>query len=113
MEQKKSYPKDIGACWIKQSSTGDEYLSIQVEINGTKHNFTAFKNRFYEQGSKKPFYTIPAPKAQSNDSNQINKHQSNIDFVNSEKARIAKARANDPGLSHNQPATIAETDVPF
>lgn len=105
-------PKDLGAAWVKTGNYGD-YISVSVEINGTKHSFTMFPNKYKKEGSNQPDYRIPAPKIQSNDSNQINKHQSNIDFVNAEKARIAKARASDPGLSHNQPATIAETDVPF
>lgn len=75
MENKKVYPKDIGAIWIKESSNG-EYLSIQVEINGVKHNFAAFKNRFYEVGGKKPAYTIPVPKSPLNEQNAaFNEHK--------------------------------------
>ncbi len=110
--EKKQYPKPIGAVWIKQGQYGD-YLSISLEINGVKQSYVAYANKFYEQGSNKPQYNIQPPKVQSNDSNQINKHQSNIDFVNAEKARIAKARASDPSLSYNQPATITQEDIPF
>lgn len=69
MENKKQYPKDIGAVWSKESSYG-EYLSIQVEIDGVKHNFTAFANKFWEPNGKKPKYTIKPPKTESNEPKQ-------------------------------------------
>ena len=53
--------KDIGAIWIKSGQYGD-YLSISIEINGQKHNFTAFPNKYKEAGDKKPYYRIPEPK---------------------------------------------------
>jgi hypothetical protein len=53
--------KSIGGIWIKSGQYGD-YLSISVEINGVKHNFTAFQNKYKEHGDKKPDYTIPEPK---------------------------------------------------
>lgn len=53
--------KDIGAIWVKSGQYGD-YLSISVEINGQKHNFTAFPNKYKEAGDKKPDYRIPEPK---------------------------------------------------
>ena len=53
--------KDAGAIWIKNNQYGD-YLSIQVEINGVKHNFTAYPNKFKQEGDNKPTYRILAPK---------------------------------------------------
>lgn len=53
--------KDIGAIWVKSGQYGD-YLSISIEINGQKHNFTAFPNKYKETGDKKPDYRIPEPK---------------------------------------------------
>lgn len=62
MENKKT--NDVGAIWVKQNNYG-EYLSIQVEINGVKHNLTAFKNKYKTEGDNKPTYRIPAPKQAS------------------------------------------------
>lgn len=53
--------KDIGAIWVKSGQYGD-YLSIQIEINGQKHNFVAYPNKYKEAGDKKPDYRIPEPK---------------------------------------------------
>ena len=111
----KEKPKNIGAIWSKQSSYG-EYLSIQVEIDGVKHNFTAFLNKYYEEGGKKPKYNIAPPREHNGDSkpqNKVNEYQQRIDLVNAEKAKLAKARANDPGMSYNQPSTIEEEQFPF
>ena len=49
--------KDIGGVWIRQTSKGDDMLSIQVEINGTKQNFVAFVNG-YKTKSNQPDYKI-------------------------------------------------------
>jgi uncharacterized protein (DUF736 family) len=59
MENKKT--NDLGAIWVKTNQFG-EYLSIQVEINGVKHNFSAYPNKYKEQGDNKPTYRIAAPK---------------------------------------------------
>jgi hypothetical protein len=57
--------KDVGAIWIKSGQYGD-YLSISLEINGVKHNFSAFPNKYKEAGDKKPDYRIPEPKQRDN-----------------------------------------------
>lgn len=73
MENKKTYPPKIGAIWSKQGKNG-EYLSIQVEIDGVKRNLTAFRNRFYEEGGKKPMYEIAAPMSQPSELKENNKY---------------------------------------
>ena len=111
MEQKKQYPKDIGCIWRKESSYG-EYLSIQVEIEGKKHNFTAFINRFYEPGGKKPFYTIPAPKIQSKPAEQVDRYQKQLDNVLAQKAAMEKRTAAMKAIDETQ-GSFTESDVPF
>jgi hypothetical protein len=54
---KKTYPKDIGALWIKEGPKG-KYFSMVVEIDGVKQNFVGFKNQFKEPGDNKPDYRI-------------------------------------------------------
>lgn len=50
--------KSDGGLWIKVAKSGLEYLSGQIEINGCKYNFAAFKNKYKEEGDRKPDYTI-------------------------------------------------------
>lgn len=54
-----------------------------------------------------------SPKGDSKPQNKVNEYQQRIDLVNAEKAKLAKARANDPGMSYNQPSTIEEDQFPF
>jgi len=111
--EKKEYPKDIGAVWVKQSSNG-EYLSIQVEIDGVKHNFTAFANRFYEEGGKKPKFNIKPPRQPQDAASKTDAYQSRIDFVNAEKAKLAKQKAaNNIGAMMEQAGLLTEDDLPF
>mgnify|MGYP001285185989 FL=1 len=113
MENKKQYPKDIGCIWIKNSSYGD-YLSIQVEINGVKHNFTAFKNRFYEPDSKKPYYTIPAPKQPQEPQKQADSYQSKLDFIAAEKAKMAQQKTPaNVGAMMKDAGLMEQEDIPF
>lgn len=51
----------IGAIWTKENQYG-QYLSISVEIDGIKHTFTAFPNKYKQEGTKQPDYKILAPK---------------------------------------------------
>jgi uncharacterized protein (DUF736 family) len=98
MENKK---KDIGGIWIKSGQYGD-YLSIQVEINGVKHNFSAFPNKYKELGDKKPDYRIPEPKAKDDGQSS---YQSKIALV---KEYQAKKPATQKPLADNE-----SEDVPF
>lgn len=50
--------KYIGALWLKKSKNGLVYMSGQVEIDGTKHQITVFKNERKEEGSNQPDYQI-------------------------------------------------------
>ena len=50
--------KSNGGLWIKTSKKGLEYLSGQIEINGCKYDFAAFKNNYKEDGDRKPDYVI-------------------------------------------------------
>lgn len=66
-EQKKT----VGALWIKESKKGDKFFSMQVEINGVKHNFVGFKNNYKEGNEKAPDYKIfvsePRPQSKFED----------------------------------------------
>lgn len=51
--------KPVGAVWVKQSSSGREYLSMKVtDSNGVDHNYVAFLAKSFEPGSNKPKYNI-------------------------------------------------------
>lgn len=112
MENKKN--TDAGAIWIKQGQYGD-YLSISVEINGTKHNFSAFPNKYKTLGDKKPDYRIPAPRMAAEPSNQMDSHQSRIDFVNAEKAKskAMPSTTSNIGTMMEQAGLLDESDLPF
>jgi hypothetical protein len=51
-------PMPVGAMWIKESKKGNKFVSISLEVMGTKYSFVAFKNNFKEEGSKQPDYKI-------------------------------------------------------
>jgi uncharacterized protein (DUF736 family) len=103
MEQKKS--NDVGAIWIKTGQYGD-YLSISIEINGVKQNFSAFPNKYKEPGDKKPDYRIPAPRALSAEV-KAETMQNRIDFIKEEKAKRGGVLPSQPSLDLN------ESDIPF
>ena len=115
MEQnKKEYPKPIGAIWRKSSAYG-EYLSLQVEINGVKHNFTAFPNRFYEEGGNKPSYEIAAPRIQAPVASREDKYKAQLDNVMAQKEAVAKKNEQMKaiaGATMHQSA-FTEEDIPF
>jgi uncharacterized protein (DUF736 family) len=101
MENKKS--NDIGAIWVKSGQYGD-YLSISIEINGVKHNFSAFPNKYKEQGDKKPDYRIPAPKAKPTFEDAL---EERIKLVQEYQAKAKTLPAQKPLID------ITETDIPF
>jgi len=109
MEQKKN--SDIGAIWIKSGNYGD-YLSISVEINGTKHSFAAFPNKYKQEGDNKPSYRIPAPKTQAQPEQVVSKYESQLQTVMAQKEAMEKVKAN-ASASYNQQATFTEEDLPF
>ena len=49
--------KDIGALWLNKSKAGNDYLSGNIEIDGTKHKIVIFANSYKEQ-EKHPDYKI-------------------------------------------------------
>jgi len=59
-EPKKSL--SIGGVWVKQDKNGNDYLSITVEINGVKHNFSAFSNKYKTPEDNKPHFSILPPR---------------------------------------------------
>ena len=51
--------KEDGAIWFKESQkTGEAYLSGIFEIDGIKHSFVAFKNKYKTPDDNKPSYKI-------------------------------------------------------
>ena len=59
--------RNIGGIWSKKSQKGEEYLSGSIEIEGVKHRFVAFKNK-YKKSDNHPDYTImPANEYKKNE----------------------------------------------
>ncbi len=69
MEQKKN--NSIGGIWEKQGQYG-EYLSISLELNGVKHSFVAYSNKYKQQGDNKPSFNIQAPKPKTEINSEFN-----------------------------------------
>jgi hypothetical protein len=119
MEQKKN--TDLGAGWIKSGNFGD-YISFQVEIDGVKHNFTAFPNKYKKEGSNQPDYRIPAPKTPAQPTQVVDKYQRQLDNVMAQKAAREKIKAlpksvgdmmEEAGLLTEKTFTEDFGDVPF
>lgn len=109
MEQKKN--SDVGAIWIKSGNYGD-YLSISVEINGVKHNFAAFPNKYKQDGDNKPAYRIPAPKIEAQPGQDMNKYKSQLDTVAAIKSNVEQIKASHESNANHK--TIFESeDLPF
>jgi len=51
-------PDEIGALWVRETKGGDEYMSGTVEIDGTKVNIVAFRNKYHEEGDNKPTWRV-------------------------------------------------------
>ena len=49
--------KNIGGLWLKTSEKGNKFMSGSIEIEGVKHKFVVFKNK-YKQGDTHPDYVI-------------------------------------------------------
>lgn len=52
-----SEKKNIGGIWEKTSKTGNRFMSGSIEIEGKKHQFVMFKNK-YKNGESHPDYVI-------------------------------------------------------
>jgi len=100
----------IGAVWVKSGQYGD-YLSISLEIDGTKHNYTAFANKYKQEGDKKPNFRIMPPKTDSKPSSQDDKYNAQLENIMAQRAANAAKLATS--ASYNQPATFTEDDLPF
>jgi len=109
----KEYIKPAGAIWVKQGNYGD-YLSISLEIDGVKHSYVAYANKFYEQGSNKPQWNIQPPKSQSKPSEVVDKFQAQLDNVMDAKAKYAQNNAKLATIAQSEPELpFTETDIPF
>ena len=49
--------KSIGAMWLRTSKSGNKFMTGNIEIQGKKHQFVVFKNK-YKQGETHPDYVI-------------------------------------------------------
>ena len=49
--------KSIGGLWSKTSKTGNKFMSGNIEIDGKKHKFVVFENK-YKREDKHPDYQI-------------------------------------------------------
>lgn len=110
MEQKNK-PKDLGAAWIKTGNYGD-YISVSVEIDGAKHSFTMFPNKYKKEGSNQPDYRIPAHKSQSKPTEQVNKYEAQLNNVMAQKAAMEKRTAAMKAIDESQ-GSFTEEDLPF
>lgn len=97
MEPKKD--KSIGAVWMKQSAYGT-YLSISIEIDGVKHNYTAFQNQYKERDNQ-PDYRIMPPKRPADGMQVTTKYEDQVAYVKASQA------------ASNLKPTVTEEDVPF
>lgn len=66
METKNTTSNYVGALWKSKTKNGEPMLSLQIEIDGVKHKFVAFKNKFKEE-DKHPDYKILIPQNKNND----------------------------------------------
>jgi hypothetical protein len=53
--------KNIGGLWEKRGGKGT-WFSGNIEIDGVKHYFVAFRNDFKKEGDNAPDYRILPPK---------------------------------------------------
>lgn len=45
--------KDVGALWFKKDETsGDEWFTGEITLNGTKHQLTVRRNKYKDKESK-------------------------------------------------------------
>jgi uncharacterized protein (DUF736 family) len=103
--------KSIGAVWQKQSAYGT-YLSISVEIEGVKHNFTAFQNQYKEKDNQ-PDYRIMPPrrpeegmKVTTKYEDQANLHKASKDKYDTKLDEIMK-------LKEANSMNLTDSDIPF
>jgi len=85
----------VGGIWVKTTVKGDKYLSISIELDGKKHNFSAFKND-YKTEKKHPDYRILAPK----------------ENVAPKPEAVKTAPANEPKGQPEEKKIVTE-DIPF
>jgi len=59
-----------GAFWIKEKN-GKQWLSGNVEIDGTKFNVTLFKNDYATDDNKQPHWRSPKDEKPKDPSNEV------------------------------------------
>ena len=52
--------KDIGGLWSYTSKAGENYMSGSIEIEGKKHKFVVFKNKYKQQNNHPDYKIFPA-----------------------------------------------------
>jgi hypothetical protein len=73
-----------------------------------------FPNKYKQEGSKQPDYRIPAPRQPQDAVSKTDAYQSRIDFVNAEKAKLAKQKtSSNIGAMMEQAGLLDESDIPF
>ena len=56
MDEKK---RNCGGIWVNTSKAGNKYLNLTIEIDGVKHKFVAFHNKYKESSEdNKPHYSV-------------------------------------------------------
>lgn len=56
MEEKR---KSIGGAWVRQTKGGEEFFSLQIEINGEKLNFSMYPNGFKKADAQPDWVIYP------------------------------------------------------
>ena len=103
-------PKDLGAAWIKSGNYGD-YISVSLEIDGKKHNFTMFPNKYKKEGSNQPDYRLPAP--QENSAPKVaDKYEAQLNAVMAQKQANKSVQYKQINASVIE-SDITESEIPF
>lgn len=57
--QNKEKRVKAGAVWVRTvKDKKEKWLSLEIEINGTKYNYVGFVNSFKQPGDNKPSYNL-------------------------------------------------------
>ena len=52
--------KNIGGLWLKTGKAGKKFMTGRIEIDGIKHKFVVFKNKYKQQDNHPDYKIFPA-----------------------------------------------------
>lgn len=50
--------REIGALWVRQSKSGDRFMSGEIKVGGEKVGVVVYKNKFKKAGDSTPEFRI-------------------------------------------------------